>query len=58
MWSRLLPYKLTVQPPVQLFGIEGRYAHALYSAAYKNKQVTKVETELKNFEVRTLGLGW
>jgi len=35
-----------VQPPVQVFGTEGRYATALYSAASKQKQLKKVEKEL------------
>ncbi|CAM9239515.1 unnamed protein product, partial [Lampetra fluviatilis] len=33
-------------PPVQLFGLEGRYATALYSAASKQKQLDTVEKEL------------
>lgn len=36
----------TVKPPIQLFGLEGRYATALYSAATKLKQLEKVESEL------------
>ncbi|KAK6182891.1 hypothetical protein SNE40_010473 [Patella caerulea] len=36
-----------VQAPIQIFGIEGRYAHALYSAATKEKKLDAVETELK-----------
>jgi len=35
-----------VKPPIQLFGLEGRYASALYSAATKMKQLEKVENEL------------
>merc|ERR1712025_484073 len=38
-----------VQPPIQLFGTEGRYAHALYSAASKEKKLDVVEKELKGF---------
>ena len=34
-----------------MFGIEGRYAHAAYSAAAKKKSVDKVETELNEFQV-------
>jgi len=37
-----------VKPPVQLFGIEGRYATALYSAASKEKQLDNVEKDLKD----------
>lgn len=29
-----------------MFGIEGRYAHAMYSAAAKQKNLEKVESEL------------
>lgn len=36
-----------VKPPISLFGIEGRYVNALYSAAYKNKQLDAVEGDLK-----------
>jgi F-type H+-transporting ATPase subunit O len=32
-----------VKPPVQVFGIEGRYACALYSAASKQKSLEAVE---------------
>lgn len=35
-----------VKPPVQLFGIEGRYATALYSAASKQKNLDSVEKDL------------
>merc|ERR1711963_185146 len=31
-----------VQPPIQVFGTEGRYATALYSAASKQGQLDKV----------------
>nr|CAG4646599.1 EOG090X0EB8 [Macrothrix elegans] len=40
-----------VKPPVQVFGLEGRYASALYSAASKKKALEKVEKELKDFQV-------
>nr|CAG4642825.1 EOG090X0EB8 [Evadne anonyx] len=39
-----------VKPPVQVFGLEGRYASALYSAASKQKSLEKVEKELKTFQ--------
>uniref|UniRef100_A0A0K8TPA9 Oligomycin sensitivity conferral protein n=1 Tax=Tabanus bromius TaxID=304241 RepID=A0A0K8TPA9_TABBR len=35
-----------VKPPVQVFGLEGRYATALYSAATKMKQLEPAEKEL------------
>lgn len=34
------------QPPVQVYGLEGRYATALYSAATKQKKLEQVEKEL------------
>lgn len=39
-----------VKPPIQLFGIEGRYATALYSAATKQKTLESVEKELVQFQ--------
>lgn len=36
-----------VKPPISLFGLEGRYVNALYSAASKNKQLDAVEGDLK-----------
>eukprot|EP00118_Oscarella_pearsei_P024971 m.307230 g.307230 ORF g.307230 m.307230 type:complete len:215 (+) comp42037_c0_seq1:37-681(+) len=41
-----------VKAPIQVFGIEGRYAHAAYSAASRNKKLDAVEKELQN--VKTL----
>jgi len=35
-----------IKPPIQIFGLEGRYATALYSAATKLKQLESVEKEL------------
>lgn len=35
-----------VKTPVQVFGLEGRYATALYSAASKQKQLDAVEKDL------------
>ena len=40
------------QAPIQVFGIEGRYAHAIFSAASRSKSLEKTETELKDFKVR------
>jgi len=37
-----------VKAPVQVFGINGRYATALYSAAAKQKQLEQVEKDLKD----------
>nr|AGM32184.1 putative ATP synthase oligomycin sensitivity conferral protein [Coptotermes formosanus] len=39
-----------VKPPIQVFGVEGRYATALYSAAGKQKQLDAVEKELVKFK--------
>ncbi|XP_006025759.1 ATP synthase subunit O, mitochondrial [Alligator sinensis] len=35
-----------VKPPIQVYGIEGRYATALYSAASKQKKLEQMEKEL------------
>ena len=40
-----------VKAPIQLFGVEGRYAHALYSAASKEKSLDAVEKELAKVQV-------
>jgi len=37
-----------VKSPIQVFGIDGRYATALYSAASKEKQLENVERDLKD----------
>ncbi|CAD5122547.1 DgyrCDS10962 [Dimorphilus gyrociliatus] len=39
-----------VQAPVQVFGVEGRYAHALYSAAVKEKKLDSVDKDLKQLQ--------
>nr|XP_019539550.2 ATP synthase subunit O, mitochondrial [Aedes albopictus] len=39
-----------VKPPVQIFGLEGRYACALYSAAHKTKALEAVEKDLKGLQ--------
>lgn len=39
-----------VKPPVQVFGLEGRYATALYSAGSKTKSLDTVEKELTQFQ--------
>ncbi|GLV31818.1 ATP synthase oligomycin sensitivity conferring protein [Carabus blaptoides fortunei] len=39
-----------VKAPLQVFGLEGRYATALYSAATKLKQLDAVEKELLKFQ--------
>jgi F-type H+-transporting ATPase subunit O len=40
---------LPMTPPIPLFGASGRYASALYAAAAKKGELTKVETDLKKF---------
>jgi len=40
-----------ITPPVHVFGIEGRYAHALYSAATKDKKLDVVEKDIKDLQV-------
>jgi F-type H+-transporting ATPase subunit O len=39
-----------VKPPIQVFGIEGRYACALYSAASKQKSLDAVEKDLTGLQ--------
>jgi len=40
-----------VRAPIQLFGLDGRYALALYSAASKMKKLEAVEGEMKNLQI-------
>ncbi|KAL0118880.1 hypothetical protein PUN28_009482 [Cardiocondyla obscurior] len=39
-----------VKPPIQVFGLEGRYATALFSAASKQKTLDAVEKDLVGFQ--------
>ena len=39
-----------VKAPIEVHGIEGRYAHALYSAATKSKKLEAVDKDMKNLE--------
>lgn len=39
----------SVKPPIQVFGLEGRYATALFSAASKSKHLEQVEKDLTSF---------
>lgn len=48
--STAAPATKAIKPPIQLFGLEGRYATALYSAATKLKQIDKVESELSHLQ--------
>merc|ERR1712002_557429 len=38
------------KPPIQVFGLSGRYANALYSAAVKEKKLDVVEKELGDIQ--------
>ncbi|XP_035228177.1 ATP synthase subunit O, mitochondrial-like [Stegodyphus dumicola] len=40
-----------IKPPVPVFGVEGRYATALYSAAMKEKKLDAVEKDIKDLKV-------
>ena len=40
-----------MQAPIQLFGIEGRYAHAIYSAASKENQLDAVAKDFQGLTV-------
>lgn len=41
-----------LQTPIQVFGIEGRYATALYSAASKGNKIDAVSEEVKSLGVK------
>ncbi|KAM6291181.1 ATP synthase peripheral stalk subunit OSCP, mitochondrial [Porphyrio hochstetteri] len=40
------PASKLVKPPIQVYGLEGRYATALYSAATKQNKLDQIEKEL------------
>ncbi|XP_060090295.1 ATP synthase subunit O, mitochondrial [Heteronotia binoei] len=44
--SLVRPASKLVRPPIQVYGLEGRYATALYSAASKQKKLDQIEKEL------------
>jgi len=44
-----------VKPPIAIFGTEGRYANALYSAASKQKKLDVVEKDLMKFQAAIKG---
>nr|XP_033806314.1 ATP synthase subunit O, mitochondrial [Geotrypetes seraphini] len=44
--SVIRPVSHLIKPPIQVYGLEGRYATALYSAASKQKKLEQVEKEL------------
>ncbi|CAF0974315.1 unnamed protein product [Didymodactylos carnosus] len=43
-------YQGMVQAPIQVFGLEGRYASALYSAASKQKQLDVVDKDFQKLD--------
>uniref|UniRef100_A0A2K5PAD3 ATP synthase peripheral stalk subunit OSCP, mitochondrial n=1 Tax=Cebus imitator TaxID=2715852 RepID=A0A2K5PAD3_CEBIM len=49
--SVVRPFAKLVRPPVQVHGVEGRYATALYSAASKQKKLEQVEKELLRVQI-------
>ncbi|XP_055715937.1 ATP synthase subunit O, mitochondrial [Phlebotomus papatasi] len=53
--STSAPVAQLVKPPVQVFGVEGRYATALYSAATKLKQLETVEKDLNQIQAAVRG---
>jgi len=44
--SRALSSAASHRPPIDIYGIHGRYANATYTAASKNDTLSLVETEL------------
>ncbi|KAK2904046.1 ATP synthase subunit O, mitochondrial [Channa argus] len=44
--SVIRPLTKLVKPPIQVYGVEGRYATALFSAASKQNKLDQVEQEL------------
>ncbi|XP_065107909.1 ATP synthase subunit O, mitochondrial [Paramisgurnus dabryanus] len=46
--SVIRPVSKLIRPPIQVYGVEGRYATALFSAASKQKNLDKVEQELRS----------
>ncbi|KAM7417807.1 hypothetical protein PAMA_017449 [Pampus argenteus] len=44
--SVIRPVAKLVRPPIQVYGLEGRYATALFSAASKQSKLNQVEQEL------------
>lgn len=44
--SGVRPIAKLIRPPIQIYGVEGRYATALFSAASKQKKLDQVEQEL------------
>uniref|UniRef100_A0A3P9H239 ATP synthase peripheral stalk subunit OSCP, mitochondrial n=1 Tax=Oryzias latipes TaxID=8090 RepID=A0A3P9H239_ORYLA len=49
--SVIRPAAKLVRPPIQIYGVEGRYATALFSAASKQNKLDQVEQELGKVSV-------
>ncbi|KAJ8350169.1 hypothetical protein SKAU_G00252990 [Synaphobranchus kaupii] len=45
------PVAKLIKPPIQVYGVEGRYATALFSAASKQKKLDQVEKELARVSI-------
>ena len=45
------PSSTRIKAPIDVYGVEGRYATALFSAASKKKQLDQVEQELGKLSV-------
>ena len=43
---RALQQEQVIRPPVQVSGVEGKYASALYSSGVKEKSLDKLEKDL------------
>ena len=50
-WTYPYVFPLILKLPTKVFGVEGRYATALYSAAVKKNILDKTEKEMSAFEV-------
>ena len=43
---------VSLQAPLQLYGLEGRYAHAIFSAAKKQNKLDAVDKDFQGISVR------
>lgn len=51
LYVSVVEFHFSFQPPVAVFGVEGRYATALYSAAMKEKKIDAIEKDMKDLKV-------
>ena len=42
---------MKIKAPIQLYGLEGRYAHAVYAAASKKNQLDAVDKDFQGLLV-------